>query len=188
MTEPTGTKERIMKVAFDLFSRRSYATVSMDDIAREAGVSKGGLFHHFPTKYVLGRECLFAWIESMMGDYSDPEYRRRTTSGKRISDLLDLAETLPGSEIQYFRFFLDLYGEALDDPDESAHWKGFIRDYVELLSYDMADLGASEPRMRALIMLATLDGLGLYYPIVKDEDWIDRKAIRDELKRMFNGE
>jgi AcrR family transcriptional regulator len=32
------------------FSRRSYDEISIDDLAQEAGVSKGLLYHYFPTK------------------------------------------------------------------------------------------------------------------------------------------
>ncbi len=32
------------------FSRRSYDEISIDDLAQEAGISKGLLYHYFPTK------------------------------------------------------------------------------------------------------------------------------------------
>ena len=33
-----------------MFSERAYDEVSIDDLARAAGVSKGLLYHYFPTK------------------------------------------------------------------------------------------------------------------------------------------
>jgi AcrR family transcriptional regulator len=33
-----------------MFSERSYDEVSIDDLARSAGISKGLLYHYFPTK------------------------------------------------------------------------------------------------------------------------------------------
>jgi AcrR family transcriptional regulator len=42
-----------------MFSERSYDEVSIDDLARAAGVSKGLLYHYFPTK----RELYVAALE-----------------------------------------------------------------------------------------------------------------------------
>ncbi len=54
------TEERraqLLALARRVFSDRSYDEVSIDDLAREAGISKGLLYHYFPTKrdlYVAG--------------------------------------------------------------------------------------------------------------------------------------
>ncbi len=43
-------RELILLTATDLFSRKGFAALTMDDIAREARVSKGGLYRHFQSK------------------------------------------------------------------------------------------------------------------------------------------
>jgi AcrR family transcriptional regulator len=43
-------RARLIEVGFKLFSRRHYATLSLDDIARAARISKGLLYHYFPNK------------------------------------------------------------------------------------------------------------------------------------------
>jgi TetR/AcrR family transcriptional regulator, cholesterol catabolism regulator len=43
-------KERILKVAIDLFWRYGVRSVTMDDIARELGISKKTIYQHFPDK------------------------------------------------------------------------------------------------------------------------------------------
>lgn len=48
-----GTDERkaqLLALGVDAFSTHSYDEVSIDEIARAAGVSKGLLYHYFPTK------------------------------------------------------------------------------------------------------------------------------------------
>jgi|HigsolmetaAR206D_1030411.scaffolds.fasta_scaffold03774_8 AcrR family transcriptional regulator len=45
------TRQRLLAVATDLFSRRPYAEVTVGDIARAAGVSQGLLAHHFANKH-----------------------------------------------------------------------------------------------------------------------------------------
>jgi AcrR family transcriptional regulator len=43
-------RDRLLALGLALFSERSYDAVSVDDVARAAGISKGLLYHYFPTK------------------------------------------------------------------------------------------------------------------------------------------
>jgi AcrR family transcriptional regulator len=43
-------RERILDAAFHVFSRIGYRDAAVDDIARQAETSKGGIYFHFPTK------------------------------------------------------------------------------------------------------------------------------------------
>jgi AcrR family transcriptional regulator len=43
-------RAQLVALGLDLFSRRAYDDISIDAIAREAGISKGLLYHYFPTK------------------------------------------------------------------------------------------------------------------------------------------
>src|SRR5438045_1072620 len=50
-------RSQLLELARKAFSDRSYDDVSIDDLAREARISKGLLYHYFPTKrdlYVAG--------------------------------------------------------------------------------------------------------------------------------------
>jgi AcrR family transcriptional regulator len=46
----TGTKDKIMDTAIDLFSRRGYEAVSMQDIAEAVGIKKSSIYNHFKSK------------------------------------------------------------------------------------------------------------------------------------------
>src|SRR6478609_6591258 len=50
-------RAQLLALAKTAFSTRAYDDVSIDDLAREARISKGLLYHYFPTKrdlYVAG--------------------------------------------------------------------------------------------------------------------------------------
>jgi AcrR family transcriptional regulator len=55
---PTQTKENLLLAATKLIVQHGAANLTLDAIAAESGVSKGGLLHHFPTKDTLLRELL----------------------------------------------------------------------------------------------------------------------------------
>jgi len=43
-------RRQLVALGIDLFSQRPYDEVSIDELAQEAGISKGLLYHYFPTK------------------------------------------------------------------------------------------------------------------------------------------
>jgi AcrR family transcriptional regulator len=63
-------RAQLLELAKRTFSDRSYDEVSIDDLARIAGISKGLLYHYFPTKrdlYVAGlREIADDLVEAVL--------------------------------------------------------------------------------------------------------------------------
>ena len=47
------TRSKIMSSAIKLFSTRGYNTASVDDICKDAEISKGAFYHHFESKQAL---------------------------------------------------------------------------------------------------------------------------------------
>jgi len=48
-----GTRERICQAAIRTVSQDGLLAMTLDNVAQEAGVSKGGVMYHFPTKEAL---------------------------------------------------------------------------------------------------------------------------------------
>jgi AcrR family transcriptional regulator len=55
---PTDVRERALAAAIAIASRDGAGSMSIDAVAREAGVSKGGVLHHFPSKEALVLEVV----------------------------------------------------------------------------------------------------------------------------------
>jgi len=45
-----GAREALLEAAHELFMERDYDQVSTEEIVERSGVSRGALYHHFPTK------------------------------------------------------------------------------------------------------------------------------------------
>lgn len=58
-----ATQRAIIATALEAFGREGYANVSVDQIATRAGVAKGAVYHHFPSKSGLFE----AVLESVSG-------------------------------------------------------------------------------------------------------------------------
>jgi TetR/AcrR family fatty acid metabolism transcriptional regulator len=51
--DKAATRDRILQAAIEVFGERGYQAASMDEIARRAGSSKGGVYFHFPNKQAI---------------------------------------------------------------------------------------------------------------------------------------
>ena len=77
-------KETLLDVAYDFFVQRSYAEVSMQEIAEAAGMTKGAPYYHFKSKddlflQVFNREVdrlIAGFLSCLSGDAPFPERLR----------------------------------------------------------------------------------------------------------------
>jgi TetR/AcrR family transcriptional regulator, transcriptional repressor for nem operon len=51
---PEATRSALLQAAFATIYRHGFQGASLDDILKDAGVTKGALYHHFPDKSALG--------------------------------------------------------------------------------------------------------------------------------------
>lgn len=61
------TRNRILDAALEAFALYGYDAASVSEICRRAGVTKGGFYHHFPSKQALFLEMLKRWLEELDG-------------------------------------------------------------------------------------------------------------------------
>jgi AcrR family transcriptional regulator len=80
----TGTKDRIMDTAIDLFSRKGYEAVSVQEIAVAVGIKKSSIYNHFKSKDQI--------LQSILSDFSKELARsdaKRLEEEKLIETCLD---------------------------------------------------------------------------------------------------
>lgn len=77
------TRENIVKTALGLFLQKGYEKTSLNDIAREVGISKPAIYHYFKNKDELIHQVLTLFFEEM-GKWS----KSRFESCETLKDLL----------------------------------------------------------------------------------------------------
>ena len=171
-----------------LFLERSYKKVSVDDIARKAGVSKGGLFHHFPSKYDLGRDALIQYANEMMGGAMSEEFLSLEPK-EQIKFFIDMSTEIIVRDVNMGRVFVDIYEEALEREEDIAVWIEFLSGYIDQVAGIFEKLGEPRPKMRSLIMLSSIDGFAMYYlMLVSAGKQVDMNDYKLELYRMYLGD
>ena len=59
-------RAQLIELGLSLFARRAYDEISIDDIASEAGVSKGLLYHYFGSKRAFYVACVASAAEQLV--------------------------------------------------------------------------------------------------------------------------
>jgi AcrR family transcriptional regulator len=62
-----STRERVLDAAYAVAERSGVAALTLEAVATEAGVSKGGLLYHFPSKEAL----LAGMVDGLCGTFRD---------------------------------------------------------------------------------------------------------------------
>jgi len=66
----SDTREHIIQVAGRLFLQRNYDGVSIQDITKAVGMTKGALYHHFASKEQLFEEVANSLVKGLLTDFS----------------------------------------------------------------------------------------------------------------------
>lgn len=84
MGRTSDAKERLIDTAVGLIRARSYATVSVDDLCKHAGVRKGSFYHFFPSKRDLALAALESWWETTRVEMLEPAFQPDVPPLQRI--------------------------------------------------------------------------------------------------------
>lgn len=61
--QPDATRRKLVEAALGLMLRKGFNGTSVEDVCKEAGVTKGSFFHHFDSKEAIGTAAVAAWGE-----------------------------------------------------------------------------------------------------------------------------
>lgn len=88
----SGTKERILHAAYQLFYRQGFTRVSVDSIASRAGVTKRTVYYHFSSKDDIVTAVLEVQHLHVMSQYQTWLEPNSDTALKIVSDLFSKLE------------------------------------------------------------------------------------------------
>jgi AcrR family transcriptional regulator len=93
----TGTRERVLDAAVDLFAEQGYDGTSVAQVIERAGLTKGGFYHHFASKEALLFE-VYGDLISRQLQAMDAILARKLPPAETLRALIvDLVETTAAS-------------------------------------------------------------------------------------------
>jgi AcrR family transcriptional regulator len=92
----TGSRDRLLDAAEELAAVQGATSLTLDAVARAAGVSKGGLLYHFPTKEALLEAMLQRHIDGVDARVASlRDAREDCRHNPVLAQVVALLETLP---------------------------------------------------------------------------------------------
>jgi len=182
------TRSRVLQTAAECFAQNGYDGTGVAEICRRAGVTKGGFYHHFPSKQAVFLELLDRWLAGL-----DTQLEAARAGAETVPEgLVQMA----GMVQQVFEagsgqlpIFLEFLTQAAHDP---AVWQATIAPYRRYRAFfrDMVEAGIAEgarrpvdPETAAQVIVSL--AVGLVLQGVLDPDGADWGQVAQEGVQML---
>ena len=174
----------LLDAALRAFARLGYEGATVRDIAEEAGVASGLLYHYFPSKQAL-LSALFARSGALvMAAFA--EAAELPEPGQRLAALLRVSARLVREHEAFWRVS---YGVRFQHAVLAELAEGVAQQsaaYLAAFAALLAELGRPEPALEARLLFGTLDGVFQHY--VLDPAGYPLEAVIERLIQQHGGQ
>ena len=175
---PASEAERrkaLLKAAFREVAERGFSSVTLDDIAARAGVSKGVTLYYFDSKEDLLRE-LFSWMIDSIHQRMREAVAAADDPVEKVRALVSLIFPSPSKNRAFFRAYVDFCGlaarrESFRQIDERFYTgcaeidRGIVDEGMRRGAFRVRDSAEAASTVRAIF-----DGLMLQWLAEKDPE------------------
>lgn len=149
MNTAANTRQKILETAVRIVDTQGARHLTLDAVAAEAGLSKGGVLYHYPSKRALIEGMLSLLINSLDGAIQ--QYKGSAGAGYPAVGLMALAEKEEQPKTESMA--LAILAAAAEDPSLLHQARGFIDSRLKEISSDNND------GQLAQVLFLALEGL-----------------------------
>lgn len=182
------TRARILQAGLKSFAQNGYDATGVAEICRRASVTKGGFYHHFPSKQALFLALFEQWLTVLD--------RQLATFHAEAENVPEGLREMAGMIGQVFEvasgqlpMFLDFWSKAAHDPDV---WEEIIAPYRRYQTFfaEVIQQGIDEGMLRPIdpeTAAQTLVSLavGLFLQGTLDPDGADWAQVTQESIEIY---
>lgn len=158
----TATRARVLDAAGAVFAARGFERATLDEIARQAGVSKGAVYHSFRSK----DDLFLALLEQQLGD------RLAAGPDDEAADVAAGFVERVGRDPRWGPLFFEFAVRCARDPELRPRFAAFLRAArarVEELTRDQRPAPTLTAAEHATVVTALANGLVLERMFAPDE-------------------
>jgi len=187
---PDERAEQILVAARQRFLEKGYFATRMDEIARESGLSKGGIYFHFDSKKDIFRSLVEREYENAMEFIEGVIGASESDIASIIADVgRHFTERFASTDAP--RFMAIIAEMALRDEEIRDMLLQLQQSYIDRLAEVLTEgmengqIKDVDPESTAILLKAIIDGLQAGYGIGYDPD-IDR-LVRTSMRVLGDG-
>jgi AcrR family transcriptional regulator len=173
---------QIVAAATRVLATKGYARTSLLDIAREAGMSKGALHYHFPTKEALVSKVLESALEKFATRTLEAWARNAGDPMLGLRSAVEELWVLRRNRTDEVAVVADLLAQSLYDPALRPQIAAYYRDAAEQVNTTLVPLLAAlglrtrvAPQLIPRLLVGLLDGLVMQHFV--DDQAIDTEEL-----------
>jgi len=174
-------EELILSAALKLFSENGFLGTSMQNISKEAGVSKGNIYNYFESKDDLLEGVLIQGMNefsSLLGSYSDG-LKTEEDFEKAIRGNIQILK----SNNKYWKLYFSILTQPQSQLLFQKIFAPFLADYLKVFENYFKRKGDENPHVTSMLLGSTLDGISLGYLMMGDLYPLDN--VLNELIEKF---
>ncbi|ASB89027.1 TetR/AcrR family transcriptional regulator [Bacillus sonorensis] len=175
MESKTNAKRQlILNTAKHIILDHDFNALTLDAVAKQAGISKGGLLYHFPNKEALIKGLALFVFEEMNATFEKNAEADPIEAGKWTRALIEAARL----DLEHHaELNVGVFAASLLDPDASVH---ISHSYQAILS--KLDDDGIDPVTATIIRLA-IDGL--YYAQMLNVAPVEKEMRQEVIRRLL---
>lgn len=190
MAERPSARRRILATALELFLERGYGAVSVRELIDTLGISKGGFYHHYPSKealfFAVVEEALARWANTVSSITADSALSVERRLGRLFASPLERTGSYYGllqegfRELEYVRtrtngFVRELLRQCEELLVEGQRL-GEVRDFLDCEAWSF-QIAATIEGAALLASLGNVDGLEEHLKRCFENTWRGVKAL-----------
>lgn len=186
-----NSKNQILKAALKIFVVNGYSNTKMDDIADEAGFSKGAVYHHFSSKDDLFFSLIDYWEASFLPKF----YSNNYSNVSLVKVLKELAsEVASNFKNKKYLFLAELEIWALSNRDSKVRERT-KKLYNKMLSHleniftnaiNDGEYKNIDPGMAAMAVMTSMQGV-IWFSIFDHKNFTAEEYVNEVMNFIING-
>lgn len=140
----SATRDNLLDAAQSLILERGFSGMSLDDIVKQVGITKGAFFYHFKSKNDLGKALIKRFAELDSRSYEESCARAEKLSRDPLQQLLifiglfeemfeGLTEPYPGCLFASYIYELQQFDSATKKmiADSFTRWRTLLKEKID---------------------------------------------------------
>ena len=174
-----------------IFVVNGYSDTTMDDIALSAGLSKGAVYHHFPSKRKLFLSLIDFWEDSFLPIFYQKDYKNLPAS-KVLKDLAHEIINIFNNKKFIFLAELEIWSLANRDKEIRDRTKVLYNkmlNHLENIFKNAAENGEYknvDPRMAAMAVMTSMQGI-IWFSIFEHNSFTAKDYIDEVMTFIIAG-
>jgi AcrR family transcriptional regulator len=156
----------ILEAALLLFSEEGYMNASMQQIAKQAKVSKGNLYNYFESKEILFENVLQYGVNQFSELYSENEFELQ--SEEDFEQFVRTNFEILKSNKQFWKLYYSLVTQTKVQDLFQKIFSPFLEQYMKVFQTYFYKKEDNNPAATAMLLGSVIDGVSLGFIIMED--------------------